>query len=76
VPPIDNLSPLYRNVVGFWRHIMEKRVNPATGASGTETGHSPSGIVYTRPRQLHTGRRAQAVVVLKRLSGAADMLPR
>ncbi len=47
VPPIDNLSPLYRNVVGFWRHIVEKRMNPATGASGAETRRSPSVIVYT-----------------------------
>ena len=47
VPPIDNLSPLYRNVVGFWRHIVEKRVNPATGTSGAETRRSPSVIVYT-----------------------------
>ncbi len=47
VPPIDNLSPLYRNVVGFWRHIVEKRVNPATGAAGAETRRSPSVIVYT-----------------------------
>jgi hypothetical protein len=47
VPPIDNLSPLYRNVVGFWRHVAEKRVNPATGTSGPETRRSPSVIVYT-----------------------------
>jgi hypothetical protein len=47
VPPIDNLSPLYRNVVGFWRHIVEKRVNPATGTAGAETRRSPSVIVYT-----------------------------
>jgi hypothetical protein len=47
VPPIDNLSPLYRNVVGFWRHVVEKRVNPATGSSGPETRRSPSVIVYT-----------------------------
>jgi len=47
VPPIDNLSPLYRTVVGFWRHVVEKRVNPATGASGAETRRSPSVIVYT-----------------------------
>ena len=47
VPPIDNLSPLYRNVVGFWRHIVEKRVNPTTGAVGSETKRSPSVIVYT-----------------------------
>jgi hypothetical protein len=47
VPAIDNLSPLYRNVVGFWRHIVEKRVNPTTGAIGSETKRSPSVIVYT-----------------------------
>ena len=47
VPAIDNLSPLYRNVVGFWRHIVEKRVNPTTGAVGSETKRSPSVIVYT-----------------------------
>jgi len=47
VPTIDNLSPLYRNVVGFWRHVVEKRVNPTTGAIGSETRRSPSVIVYT-----------------------------
>ena len=47
VPVIDNLSPLYRNVVGFWRHIVEKRVNPTTGTIGSETKRSPSVIVYT-----------------------------
>ena len=47
VPAIDNLSPLYRNVVGFWRHIVEKRVNPTTGTVGSETKRSPSVIVYT-----------------------------
>jgi hypothetical protein len=47
VPAIDNLSPLYRSVVGFWHHIVEKRVNPTTGAIGSETKRSPSVIVYT-----------------------------
>jgi len=47
VPTIDNLSPLYRSVVGFWLHIVEKRVNPTTGAIGSETTRSPSVIVYT-----------------------------
>jgi hypothetical protein len=47
VPVIDNLSPLYRNVVGFWRHVVEKRVNPTTGTVATETKRSPSVIVYT-----------------------------
>jgi hypothetical protein len=47
VPTIDNLSPLYRQVVGFWQHIVEKRVNPTTGAIGSETKRAPSVIVYT-----------------------------
>jgi hypothetical protein len=47
VPTIDNLSPLYRRVVGFWVHVAEKRVNPSTGAIGSETKRSPSVIVYT-----------------------------
>jgi hypothetical protein len=47
VPTIDNLSPLYRRVVGFWQHVVEKRVNPATGAIGSETRRAPSVIVYT-----------------------------
>jgi hypothetical protein len=47
VPTIDNLSPLYRQVVGFWQHVVEKRVNPTTGAVGNETKRAPSVIVYT-----------------------------
>jgi hypothetical protein len=47
VPTIDNLSPLYREVVGFWRHIVERRVNPSTGAVGSETKRAPSLIVYS-----------------------------
>ena len=47
VPSIDNLSPLYRRVVGFWLHVVEKRVNPTTGTIGSETKRSPSVIVYT-----------------------------
>jgi hypothetical protein len=47
VPTIDHLSPLYRSVVGFWQHVVEKRVNPTTGAVGSETKRSPSVIVYT-----------------------------
>jgi len=47
VPTIDNLSPLYRRVVGFWQHVIEKRVNPTTGAIGSETRRGPSVIVYT-----------------------------
>lgn len=47
VPTLDSLSPLYRTVVGFWQHVVEKRVNPATGAIGSETRRGPSVIVYT-----------------------------
>ena len=47
VPAIENLSPLYRRVVGFWLHIVERRVNPTTGAVGSETKRAPSVIVYT-----------------------------
>jgi len=47
VPPVDNLSPLYKTVVGFWRHVVEKRVNVSTGAVLSETKRSPSVIVYT-----------------------------
>jgi hypothetical protein len=47
VPPVDNLSPLYRRVVGFWQHVVEKRINVATKAVVSETRRSPSVIVYT-----------------------------
>jgi len=47
LPTIDNLSPLYRRVVGFWQHVVEKRVNMSTKAVLSETHRSPSVIVYT-----------------------------
>jgi Lipocalin-like domain len=47
VPTVDNLSPLYRRVVGFWQHIVERRVNMTTKAVVSETRRSPSVIVYT-----------------------------
>ena len=47
VPPVDNLSPLYRRVAGFWQHVVEKRVNLTTKAVLSETHRSPSVIVYT-----------------------------
>ena len=47
VPTIENLSPLYRRVVGFWLHIVEKRVNQATGVATSESKRAPSVIVYT-----------------------------
>jgi hypothetical protein len=47
VPPVENLSPTYRKVVGFWQHVVEKRVNLTTGASISENTRAPSIIVYT-----------------------------
>jgi hypothetical protein len=44
---VENLSPTYRQVIGFWEHVVEKRVNIATGASSGETKRAPSIIVYT-----------------------------
>jgi hypothetical protein len=46
VPTVDNLSPGYRNVVGFWEHVVERRV-AATGAVLSESKRAPSVIVYT-----------------------------
>jgi hypothetical protein len=47
VPPVENLSPTYRQVVGFWQHVVEKRVNITTGVASGETRRAPSIIVYT-----------------------------
>ncbi len=47
VPTIDHLSPFYRQAVGFWQHVVEKRVNMATGAVVSESRRAPSVIVYT-----------------------------
>jgi hypothetical protein len=47
VPVVDNLSPMYRQVVGFWQHVVERRVNLTTGATISETRRAPSIIVYT-----------------------------
>jgi hypothetical protein len=47
VPTIDHLSPFYRQAVGFWEHVVEKRVNVATGAVVSESRRAPSVIIYT-----------------------------
>ncbi len=47
VPTVDHLSPFYRQAVGFWEHVVEKRVNVATGAVVSESRRAPSVIVYT-----------------------------
>jgi hypothetical protein len=46
VPPVENLSPAFREISGFWEHVIEKRVNLTTGTSA-ETTRAPSVIVYT-----------------------------
>jgi hypothetical protein len=47
VPTVEHLTPAYREVVGFWRHIEERRVNTATGEVETTRERAPSVIVYT-----------------------------
>ncbi len=47
VPTVVNFGVGYREVVGFWLHIVEQRVNTATGAVLSETKRAPSVIVYT-----------------------------
>jgi hypothetical protein len=46
VPAVENLSPGYRKVVGFWQHVVEKRVN-LTQKTEVATTRAPSIIVYT-----------------------------
>lgn len=46
VPPVENLSPGYRQVVGFWQHVVEKRINLTTNVTN-ETRRAPSVIVYS-----------------------------
>jgi hypothetical protein len=46
VPPVENLSAGYRQVVGFWQHVVEKRVNLTLGTA-PESRRAPSVIVYT-----------------------------
>jgi hypothetical protein len=47
VPVLENLSPGSRGLVGFWEHVIERRVNASTGAVVSETRRAPSVIVYT-----------------------------
>jgi hypothetical protein len=47
VPTVEHLSPAYREVVGFWRHIEEARLNTATGEVDNRRQRAPSVIVYT-----------------------------
>lgn len=46
-PTVENLSPAYREVVGFWRNDGERSVNLETGEITRESQRGPSVIVYT-----------------------------
>lgn len=47
VPPVVHLTPEYRQVMGFWEHVEEQRVESATGNILSATRRGPSVIVYT-----------------------------
>jgi hypothetical protein len=47
VPSRETLSANDRRLVGFWQHVVERRVNATTGAVISETRRAPSIIVYT-----------------------------
>ena len=47
VPQLESLTAENRRLLGFWRHVVEKRINVATGAALTESARAPSVIVYT-----------------------------
>ena len=47
VPTVDNLTPGYRRVIGFWQHVVEKRLNLTTKTTLSETKRAPSIIVYS-----------------------------
>jgi hypothetical protein len=46
-PTVENLSPAYREVVGFWRNDGERSIDLATGEITRESQRGPSVIVYT-----------------------------
>jgi hypothetical protein len=47
VPTVENLSPTYRQVIGFWQHVEERQVDEATGEIVRTNRRAPSVIVYT-----------------------------
>jgi hypothetical protein len=47
VPTVEHLTPAYREVVGFWEHVEEGRVDLATGEMENPRQRAPSVIVYT-----------------------------
>lgn len=46
-PVVDNLSPLYREVTGFWQHVEEGRLDLESGELDEPRNRAPSVIVYT-----------------------------
>jgi hypothetical protein len=46
VPLVANMGPTYRQVAGFWEHVVEHRINLTAGTS-TEQRRAPSVIVYS-----------------------------
>lgn len=47
VPTVAHLTPEYRQVMGFWEHVEERRIEAATGKVLNATRRAPSVIVYT-----------------------------
>jgi hypothetical protein len=47
VPTVANLTPGYRQVLGFWQHVEESRIDLATGEALRTSRRAPSVIVYT-----------------------------
>jgi hypothetical protein len=47
VPPLEHLTAANRTLLGFWRHLVERRLDDKTGAVLTEATRAPSVIVYT-----------------------------
>lgn len=47
VPTVAHLTPEYRQVMGFWEHVEERRIAAATGEVLSATRRAPSVIVYT-----------------------------
>ena len=47
VPELETLSAANRKLLGFWRHVVEKRINVTTGEAQSETERAPSIIVYS-----------------------------
>ena len=47
VPQLETLSAANRKLLGFWRHVVEKRINVTTGEVQSETERAPSIIVYS-----------------------------